>query len=176
MFFVGQSVVCLGNVHGKVIGVRSSSSGLEQDTIIVEPCKWLLANNKPPTFYMNPKDVTAGFKVGEMISCSFGKGEIKEIRTDGVYVVTLANWALATGKSPILYLQESAIKRYSAQPETTVPDLVDSKSYVEECIAKATQFKNEAADYYKKSNFEGARGKYLEALGAMHVSTFALDL
>jgi hypothetical protein len=45
MFFVGQSVVCLGNVHGKVIGVRSSSSGLEQDTIIVEPCKWLLANN-----------------------------------------------------------------------------------------------------------------------------------
>lgn len=51
------------------------------------------------------------FQVGDKVTCNFGNGEILEIRTDGVYVVTLFNWFMADGKSPKLYLQESAIKK-----------------------------------------------------------------
>jgi hypothetical protein len=159
--FVGQSVICLGNVAGVVKNVRS-----QDGVVIVEATKWFLANNKPPVFYMNPADVIPLFRVGDMISCSFGKGEIKEVRNDGIFVVTLANWALADGKSPILYLQESSISKYA--PVHAVPPLVDSKSYVEDSIAKAVNYKNEATEFYKAADYISARGKYLEALGAMH--------
>lgn len=165
MLFVGQSVTCLGNVSGTVTAIRTQDGVITM--AVITASNWLLANNKPPIFYMNPASVVPLFKCGDMISCTFGKGEIKEIRNDGVFVVTLANWFLADGKSPILYLQESALSKYTSGKEV-VPDLVDSKTYVEECITKATLYKNEATDFYKAGDYASARGKYLEALGAMH--------
>ena len=158
--FIGQSVITLGNIAGTIKAIRS-----EDGVVIIEPTSWKLANNCTPVFYMNPKDVKTLFAVDDMVSCSFGKGQIKDIRADGIHIVTLANWALADGKSPVLYMQESALSKYVP----TIDKPIKQSNYVQDCLEKAQRFKTEATSFYKSSNFEQARGKYLEALGALHV-------
>lgn len=50
-----------------------------------------------------------GLKIFDTVSTVYGHGFISGIRDD-CYIVHLANWALAQGQSPTLYLQKDAIK------------------------------------------------------------------
>lgn len=82
---------------------------------VVTLTNWFMADGKSPTLYLQEsaltKIITSSFTKGDKVSCNFGTGELLDIRADGVYVVTLFNWFMADGKSPRLYLQESAIKK-----------------------------------------------------------------
>ena len=55
---------------------------------------------------VSPRDLV----VNEKVSCTFGKGYITEIRSDGIHVVKLDNWKLANGKSPTCYLNKASLK------------------------------------------------------------------
>jgi hypothetical protein len=126
---------------------KGAVKSVKDNIFIVEPKKWVLANGKAPLFYMNQKDVKILFLVGDEINCTFGNGRIKEIRVSEdsntcVFVVTLSNWILANGKSPILYLQENALCHLKYHDTNMI---VDNKlKYAEDSITKATMLKNEA--------------------------------
>ena len=49
--------------------------------------------------------------VKNRVRTPYGDGIIKALREDGVSVVLLDNWKLATGESPVLFLQPDSIKR-----------------------------------------------------------------
>ena len=69
-----------------------------------------LAYGQKPTFYMRETEVKPLFSVNDRVTTVYGTGKVDEIReSDGVYIVTLYNWALADGKSPTLYLQGEAL-------------------------------------------------------------------
>jgi hypothetical protein len=123
---------------------------------------------------MNPADVKPWFCVGDEIVCAFGEGTIEDIRlNDAMYIVQLRNWKLATGKSPIIYMQESSFwkpnkdKATNSTQETSTPK---KESYTEDCIAAASKCKGDATDLFKKGDFEAAKTKYLEALRALQVT------
>lgn len=63
-FSVGDCVKCMYGV-GMVTEVRSATS------IVVVPTNWVLANNKPPVFYLNPNCV-------ELVSSDGSSGDNKE--------------------------------------------------------------------------------------------------
>jgi hypothetical protein len=98
-------------------------SGTVQDVradgvYVVTLSNWFMADGKSPTLYLQESALTkivvgksSTFTKGDKVTCNFGTGELLDIRADGVYVVTLFNWFMADGKSPKLYLQESAIKK-----------------------------------------------------------------
>jgi hypothetical protein len=136
--------------------------------VIVEPLDWLLANNQKPIFYMNPKDVKPFYNIGDKVTCSFGRGSVNSIRDeDGIYVITLNNWALADGKSPTLYLNEqsfqkdveSTIETKPAKPEITF----------ESVYKQALSLKDQGKDLYMLKKYAEARVKYLEGLEIMRV-------
>jgi hypothetical protein len=92
---------------------------LRDDTVILIPFVWRLANRQEPYFYLNPADVKSYFSVGDLVSTQYGTGHITSIRTtDGVYVVILENWHLATGKSPVLFLQAESLQLIKAAPHS----------------------------------------------------------
>ena len=80
--------------------------------LVCIPVAWELAeySASQPRFYMNDESISlVRYKVGDRVWSQYGgEGEIVEVR-ESHYVVTLKNWRLADGKSPILYLQYSAI-------------------------------------------------------------------
>lgn len=47
--------------------------------------------------------------IKDRVKTPYGVGEIQFVREDGVVVVLLENWKLATGASPVLYLQRDNI-------------------------------------------------------------------
>ena len=58
--------------------------------------------------------------IHQSVNTCYGPGFIAEIRSD-CYIVKLANWALAQGQSPTLYLQKSTVSPIpGAYPGTTV--------------------------------------------------------
>ena len=80
---------------------------------IVKPVNWKLANDKPPTCYLQPETMklamSPGFKEGDDVITIYGNGNVVKVReVEKDIVVTLKNWALAQGQSPTLYLQPSA--------------------------------------------------------------------
>lgn len=131
---------------------------------ICEPNKWKLATSKPPTYYLNKNDVKPFYAIGEKVSCVWGHGAIQNIREDGVYVVTLNNWTLADGKSPTLYLQESALSKIVKKKK-------DKKNFMEECIKKAVGLKAEAGKLFNAGKYAEAYEKYLASLTAMHTQS-----
>lgn len=105
----GDKVTCnFGS--GQVQDVRADG------VYVVTLSNWFMADGKSPTLYLQESALTkiqgsSSFTKGDKVTCNFGTGELLDIRADGVYVVTLFNWFMADGKSPKLYLQESAIKK-----------------------------------------------------------------
>jgi hypothetical protein len=155
--------------HGVLKNVRESD-GL----YIVEPKTWKLANNKPPIFYLNPKDVKQILNVGDYVQSIFGKGIIQGIRDDCIFVVTLFNWKLANDKSPTLFLNESSLTRIEIvkEPETVpLNPLEQITKSIEESLNKSQLLKSEAASLYKKKDYSEARLKYFDALSCLRVST-----
>jgi hypothetical protein len=90
---------------GIVVDVR-------QHQVVVEPTTWKMAGEQKPTFYLNPKDVRPIFRVGDAVRTVYGPGQIVKIReTDGFYVVHMRDWKLASGQSPVLYLDERSLRK-----------------------------------------------------------------
>lgn len=141
--------------------------------LVVVPLNWLMAGGQKPTFYMNNKDVKPYYNIGMSVQCSFGQGEVKEIRNDGIYVVTLKNWQLADGKSPTLYLNETSLSIPSVVPTKSV---VPEQSASDKCIEKAMTLKQEASEYFKSGDNEKARMKYLEAVEQLQVFPYLVGL
>lgn len=136
--------------------------------VLVEPRNWTLANNKPPTFYLNPKDIKSIYNVNDNVHCTFGAGSIHEIRADGIHVVKLHNWQLANGKSPTLYLGQSSLKMATKVQE------VKKMSHTDECLDKSLQLKSDATLLFEKKDYLGAKTKYFEALSALQVSSLCI--
>ena len=126
---IGQKVRCSFGV-GVLKGIR------EDGAHIVTLDSWALANGKSPVLYLNRASVSLteseaalavspvalaptspGLTVGQKVRCSFGVGVLQGIREDGAHIVTLDNWALANGKSPVLYLNRASV----FLPEATLP-------------------------------------------------------
>ena len=104
------SMIELGNLvktpygEGIVVDFR-------RQQLVVEPTTWKMAGGQKPTFYMNPADVRPVFRVGDAVRTVYGPGEIVKIReSDGFYVVHMRDWKLASGQSPVLYLDERALR------------------------------------------------------------------
>lgn len=129
MHFVGQDVF---TPYGKGIIIRKRNND-----IIVKPSNWYMASGQTPTFYLNPQDVKPVFKVGDKVSSTFGSGVINEIRqTDSVYVVTLDSWFLATGKSPVLYLQSQSFSLKIKS--SSIPNLINDEKCVNNLVNEGT--------------------------------------
>jgi archaeosine-15-forming tRNA-guanine transglycosylase len=54
-------------------------------------------------------ELTASLSSKDRVQTPYGIGEVQYIREDGVVVVLLENWKLATGASPVLYLQRDNV-------------------------------------------------------------------
>lgn len=159
--FVSQKVLTPYGV-GKISELRS-------EDVIVIPSEWQMACGQKPTFYLNVKDVKPFYNINSSIRCSFGNGKVVSIRTtDGIYVVQLDTWQLADGKSPTLYLNEASIE-IPAAPKPV--EVAKKSSYTADCLAKCLKAKNDAADFFKKSELFNARSKYLEAVEVLQVSS-----
>ena len=147
--------------------------------VVVKPNSWVLANNKPPTFYLNIKDVTF-FEIGDKVTTSFGTGLINDIRQDGVHVVTLNNWSLANGKSPTLYLNQSSIKPSQVTNQTPAittpmeksnePKMKTIDEILLESLDKALSYKSKATELFKAKQYEKSRAMYMQALNVLRVS------
>lgn len=70
--------------------------------------EWLLDLQESPITKFDDSVV-----VGDFVLTSFGEGKVIQVRGDNVFVVTLSNWILAHGKSPVLFLQKGAISKTS---------------------------------------------------------------
>ena len=97
---------------------------------VVKLDNWKLANGKSPTLYLNKsslqgidlvshrdnisKAFATPFVVGDVVKSTFGEGTIRTIRSDGIHVVDLKNWALANGCKPVLYMNAQSITKVSA--------------------------------------------------------------
>jgi hypothetical protein len=62
---------------------------------------------------------SASYHIFESVNTVYGPGYVCEIRKDD-YVVKLANWALAQGQSPTLYLAAEALRCTSLQSRTVM--------------------------------------------------------
>lgn len=63
-----------------------------------------------------------GIIVGDEVKCMYGVGRVVDTRNaDGMYVVSLHSWKLATNKSPIIYMQRSAFQKLVATPSVLEP-------------------------------------------------------
>ena len=89
---------------GKVVSVRDKD-------VVVEPLHWRMAGGQKPSFYVSKSDLSTLFTAGDAVKTQFGSGRIKEAREDGIYVIVLNDWKLATGKSPVLYLPVDSFTR-----------------------------------------------------------------
>lgn len=95
-----------------VRGIRPVSDFI--GCIVCEPESWTLADDKPPTMYLNADSVQLPeFKRGDIVDTVYGgRGTIESVKKSieaTHYVVKPMEWSLATGKSPQMFLQRSAI-------------------------------------------------------------------
>ena len=91
----------------------------EEVTLICSPVNWKLAGGQHPTFFLNEEGIVSDeYGVGDVVNVTYGgEGTIVGMRIDDhtgedlniIYVVELSLWNLAGGKSPVLFLQKSAI-------------------------------------------------------------------
>ena len=138
------------------------------------PLHWTLAQQCVPCFHLNAASMQrVNFKAGDLVMCAYGGlGQIQSVReTD--FVITLKNWALANGKSPVLYLNRDAFS-YHGEAETKGGDDVSIESvrqekgpYWRECVARAVALKNTATEAFKKGDMAEARDRYFEAINCM---------
>lgn len=112
---------------------------------------------------MNPTDVIPEYAIGSKISCAFGDGHIVDIReSDGIYIVQLENWKLATNVSPILYLNQASV-----HPRNHIAETAPAVSLAETCLKNCISAKDLAKSYFQKSDFANAKENYIIALTAL---------
>ena len=117
--FASGTVVDTPYGECKVTSVREGNEECATK-VLCAPTKWQLADysSSQPRFYLNPKDVRRRLlKPGDYIISTYGgKGKIIETRPRH-YVVTLFNWIMADGKSPVCYMQHNSITLDTAEQE-----------------------------------------------------------
>ena len=142
------------------------------DMVKCTPLSWRLAAGQLPVFYLNKESVKpATVRVGDVVKCNYGGvGSVVEVRETGDYVITLANWKLAQGQSPRLYLQRDSFELSSGLEEggkgvKSAKQLQrEQMTFWKESIQRAGEKKNEANEWFKKGDMDKARELYLEAL------------
>ncbi len=160
--FVGQRVTTPYGV-GVILEVRNT------EQVVVQPINWKMANDQKPTFYMSTSNVKPLFGINESVSCMFGIGIVKQIRSDdGIYVVTLSSWQLANRKSPTLYLNDQSLSKLESSPTSIVKS--NSLSSFQVIYQLATTEKDFAKDAYKSKRFEEAKLRFAAAIDTMRVS------
>ena len=168
--FVGQHVSTPYG-EGEIVSINDNN-------IVVVPFNWAMAMGQKPTFYMNPNDTKPLFGVGTSIKCVFGNGTVTAVRdSDNIFVVTLNNWKLADGKSPVLFMNQSSISLVKGSNKSdsdieaaaAAAAAAQSKAQFEEYMRKATEAKNEATEAFKKNDIETARLKYMTVLETLQV-------
>jgi tetratricopeptide (TPR) repeat protein len=99
------------------------------------------------------------YSVDDIVTTAYGEGKISSIREeDGMYVVHLVNWKLATGSNPVLYMKESAIL------STDKKNLTDSFTT---CLDKANEAKAKAGSFFKEGQIKDAKEMYIVCLRAI---------
>jgi hypothetical protein len=163
--FDGQSVT---TPYGRCIVEK-----IRGECVVVRPTNWHLANNQPPTFYLNKASVQPFFNISEKVVCTFGIGIVQDIRNDGIYIVTLTNWQLANGKSPTLYLNEKSLsKTTSSSAKTEEKKAVNPNSFA--LVFKDALAEKELAKVaYMAQRFEEAKLRYASAAEIMRVSFYS---
>jgi len=172
---------------GLILKIRS-----EDGIYVVTLLNWKLATDKSPVLYLNKSALSKvtnnviaidavkieenietsqatvpKFVVGSQVNTPFGKGEILKIRgEDEIYVVTLLNWKLATDKSPVLYLNKSALSEVVVKVDDT-PKVDPMIAYVEDNIAKSKECRDKAKDFFQKGDYENAKENYINALNCL---------
>lgn len=115
--FVGA---CVSTPYGKGV-IRA----IRDTCIVVIPSYWTMAGGQKPTFFLNPADVFPLYKPGDVLATQFGEAVIQSVREDGMYIAVTTNWKLATGKSPVLFLNGETIMATSgassSSAATTAP-------------------------------------------------------
>ena len=142
---IGQKVRCSFGV-GVLKGIRADGAH------IVTLDSWALANGKSPVLYLNRASVSlteaeaaiavaasSDLVVGQKVRCSFGVGVLQGIRDDGAHIVTLDNWALANGKSPVLYLNRASVFLPEATLPTTPPPSPEAGATAGETVGAAAK-------------------------------------
>jgi hypothetical protein len=164
----------IGDFVSTPYGIGSITEIRDNDFIIVKPTEWTMAGNQKATFYLHRKDVKIRFLNGDKISCSFGEGIVQEYRkSDGVYVIHLVNWKLATHKSPVLYLQESAVSK--CIPRKVPIEEIIAEAHIKN-IAAANKAKHEGNELFSKKtpDYVEAKQKYAIALRVFEVFVFLI--
>lgn len=169
-FKVGDVVECMYG-RCKVKAIRSSDQMYQ-----CIPTSWVLAQGSLPVFYLNLSSISAlKLKVGDDIICNYGGvGKIEAIREQGDFVIRLANWKLAQGQSPHLYLSRDAFSIYTGSENNSISTESNQKKvqrekmgYWKECLVRASTFKSAATELFKLGKMEEAKSQYLEALESM---------
>ena len=137
---------------------------------------WHLAQGCLPRFHLNADALSpAQYRVGDSVLCSYGGvGQIQAVRGDNDFVVTLTNWSLATGKSPVLFLNRDAFTHHVATLDGASRSSVTAEKVMREraqawksTLAQGGALKNEATEAFKRGDMITARDKYFEAYSAM---------
>lgn len=138
--------------------------------------KWRLAQDCLPRFHLNAEALSpAQYQVGDQVLCSYGGvGQITAVRGDNDYVITLKSWALATGKSPVLFLNRDAFTHYVVPSEEVGKSSAVAEQVMREraqawksAVAQGVLLKSEATEAFKGGDVVTARDKYLEAYKIM---------
>ena len=153
--------------QGEIVELRKTDDSLIH--CIVSPTSWLMTGGQKPTFYLNIKDAKPLYGVDQNVSTVYGSGTVTEIReADQIFVVRLESWKLADGKSPTLFLNQSALSLPALRDEAAIEKQKQSEKF-DAVLAKALAAKNDATAAFKKSDMMTARSHYLLALETMQV-------
>lgn len=174
MWYIGQEVRSPYG-RGLICSIRASSpSTPDICTLIVQPTDWQLAQGQPPTYYLNPSDVSPNVTVGdEVITPYGGAGYITSMKispdsSSCIYTVRLRHWHLATGLSPTLYLNPSSFTKVGPplvvqKPEDKLPS--ESKFSVE--YKKVVVLRDQAKSMFLEKDYRNAKDTYLLALNLL---------
>lgn len=141
---------------------------IRDEAIVVKPTKWKLAGGQTPTFYLNRKDVKPKYAVGDIVTTSYGQAKISGIRQeDGMFIVLLVDWKLATSKCPTLYIKESAF--LPTDEKKNIISKEEKFDMFTSCVAKANAAKAKAGNFFKGGQIEKAKENYILCLKAIEI-------
>jgi hypothetical protein len=105
------------------------------------------------------------------VQTPYGKGQILEIRTTGIVVVSPTNWLLANGKPPVFYLNgnDGSLVSLIEPSATPTPAPVTEESTVMPRIRRAIELKDQGTEFFQKNDYESAASSYGQALTVMNV-------
>lgn len=187
-FFYGQTVL---TPYGECVYV--SSDPMNSGILKLNPLNWTLSKCQIPIFFLHKDNVKPLFKESTIVYTIFGKGCIKSVPdVDNIFIVELLHWKLADHKSPVLYLQESALSILPINiskmnnslllKEKQINNIIHKNShsimaknsfnsYEDRRILKAITLKIKAENFYKKKDFLNSRSIYLKTLETMQVGS-----